>query len=171
MALPNPAALLVLSLFAGPLEEEQADASKPVSLMDLFMAGWGRKGELASRNLSASITLPPGESLLMERAFSYRVTGSRRVGTRRWQRLAVELWLRNQGGQNWAAVEAELVGPSGQRLKVRRIWQPKSLQPGRGGFVTVEAEALEGEVRGPYTLTLWSEGRARSDTFSGVEFP
>lgn len=115
-----------------------------------------------------------GQSLWVGETTSYRATRPMKEGegeNPRVVRVAVELWMVNEGTEPWTAVGSELVAGDGARFELS-VWQEAPLVPdSRRRRVVVEAEMMEAEARGIFTLELWEEGRTRSIIFGGVSFP
>ncbi len=90
------------------------------------------------------------------------------------QRVAVEVSLEmTEDAPAWAPEGASLIlqGRKGGELKVRSLWPPEPITPGRdGGSVFVEAEAPADAVTGPFTLKLWDKTGTRTVTITGVTF-
>ena len=84
---------------------------------------------------------------------------------------AVVPWVKNESLQPWTAASAELVSEDGARHKLS-VWQQGPIVPGpEKQRIVVEAELLQAESRGTFTLELWEEGRVHPVTAGGVSFP
>ncbi len=71
----------------------------------------------------------------------------------------------------WQAVGAIFRGPSGEALQPLWVVQSQPLLSGAESKVWVEVELPLAASRGPYTLELWGEGKARTLTLQGVKVP
>jgi uncharacterized protein (TIGR02268 family) len=88
-------------------------------------------------------------------------------------RVAVAVMMFNSGTQPWTVGDAVLVG-KGQELKqVKKVWQRAPIAPDSPtpGEVVVEAEMVEKEARGTFTLKLWDDSGKRLVTLGNVTFP
>jgi uncharacterized protein (TIGR02268 family) len=126
-----------------------------------------------SRVLKA-FSLLSGTALQLWTATSYLAARPRDEGEMkkpRVVRVAVDLRVTSADGQPWTAEGAELVAENSVRWKLS-VWQQGPIVPGsERQRVVVEAEMLETEARGTFTLELWEAGGARRVTFGGVSFP
>ncbi|MFY0565063.1 DUF2381 family protein [Archangium lansingense] len=148
------------------LEQERSrpEGSRPVELTDLFDAGLVGEGKgVVGQNIFDSITQRPGETLKVLAAWSYRAV--------RQGHVAVELKVENTGPLPWTAEGAELVSKEGVRLRVGRVWQPKTIAPGAQRRLAVEAEAPVEQTQGTFILELSGPGGTHSLTVSEVTFP
>lgn len=123
-------------------------------------------GGIAVRDLSEEFTLKEGNTLVPIMVTSYRS----------WERVAVEVHLKNPGTEPWAVAGAVLRGAKGEVLKPLALWTPEPIlpaEPGRAkwGRVAVEVQATAEEARGAYTLTRWDAERTRTVTLGNVTFP
>jgi hypothetical protein len=86
-------------------------------------------------------------------------------------RVALDVWLVNEGPQDWAVDEATLTGPRGEVLELLSVWEQESfLGRGQKGRVVVEA-LTDAPAHGPYTLTLSGQDGVRTFILEGVVFP
>jgi uncharacterized protein (TIGR02268 family) len=128
---------------------------------------------VASRVLKA-FSLLSGATLQLWKATSYRAARAPEdvdMKKPRVVRVAVDLRVTSADGQPWTAEGAELVDERGVRRKLS-VWQQGPIVAGsKRQRVVVEAEMLEMEARGTFTLELWAASGARRVTFGGVSFP
>lgn len=102
------------------------------------------------------------EPIRVKRVWTYRAA----------RRVAVELRVTNRSRHPWTVADAELVGKSGERLQVLRVWPGEPLAPGEAKQrVLVEADATGTEARGQFKLSLHEDGEPASVTVDGVVFP
>jgi uncharacterized protein (TIGR02268 family) len=146
-------------------QAELAERKKLAGLMGLLVSGQMNAQGVVPRKLVDLLRLA-GEQLMAWQPVSYRATSpDKKV------RVAVEMWLKNEGSTPWLAAGAELVSANGTRWRAT-VWQEAPVIPGpRSQRVVVEAEMPEAEARGAFQLELWEEGRTRPVTFGGVSFP
>ncbi len=142
-------------------EHLRAAQSRPGGLVGVWLSG----------EMGASGVLP--REFQDVREHPRNGLGLRRGMTFRAQSLMVVATLMNPPDAlaPWHAVGAALVGPGGAEVKVLRLWQSESIDPGTSKSVLVETDPLDGPPRGPYTLTLWAEGGKRAVILSNIEFP
>ncbi|HEX5750582.1 MAG TPA: DUF2381 family protein [Archangium sp.] len=130
------------------------------------------EGGITDKNITRSVTSPPGNTLTSVSARSYRSGTTRAEGEREVVRLAVELELQNTGSMPWTLAGAVLVGPEGEEWKVLGAWQREPILPGKSGSIGVEVEMDEQEARGTFSLKLRSqEASGGGERFDGVTFP
>jgi uncharacterized protein (TIGR02268 family) len=126
---------------------------------------------LDSRQLSRDISQARG-SLWGKRSFLHRAAvlgpGLDVTGEERW---ALEVEVVNLGPRPWMAAEALLLGPQGEQMEVRSVWQLEPIAQGRMRSVLVEVEPLQaGASRGPYTLILWDGEKTFPVVLGDVSF-
>jgi uncharacterized protein (TIGR02268 family) len=86
-------------------------------------------------------------------------------------RVALDVWLLNEGTQNWSMAEVTLTGPQGEVLELLSVWEQESLLgKGQKGRMVVEA-LTESPVQGLYTLTLLGQDGVRAFILERVVFP
>ena len=155
------------------LARERAKPAVLGGLTGLLASKQMDRGGVPSRVLDA-LSLLSGAALRWWKATSYLAARLREEGDMKKPRVvhvAVDLWVTNEDGQPWTAEGAELVDERGVRRKLS-VWQQGPIVPGEDWQrVVVEAELLETEARGTFTLELWAAGGARRVTFGGVSFP
>ncbi len=136
------------------LERVREAQSGPDGLTGMLEAGlMDAAGVIAEALLpGAAFTQRPGVTLKITQMMAYRARG----------RMALELEVRNLGGEPWTAAGAELVGEGGVRATVLRVWSPGPRAPDSSfRRVVVEVELPE-EPLGPSSLTLWDAEGLRS---------
>jgi uncharacterized protein (TIGR02268 family) len=155
------------------LERQRAKPEVLGGLTGLLASRLMDREGVRSRVLKA-FSLPSGATLQLWNATSYRAARPQEEGDMkepRVVRVAVDLWVTSADGQPWTMEGAELVDERGVRRKLS-VWQQGPLVPGsEKQRVVVEAEMLETEARGTFTLELWEAGGARRVIFGGVSFP
>jgi uncharacterized protein (TIGR02268 family) len=150
----------------------QAECGGRVGLTGLIAHGLMDQWGIPSRDLSREAVRHPGDTLNPTKVISYRAATRPKEGMTSVLRLAVEVWLVNEGVTSWKPAGAVLVGSTGEALKVLEVWPSKPIAPGEVGTVVVEVEATEREARGSFTLKSWAEeGAAGGLTLGGVTFP
>jgi uncharacterized protein (TIGR02268 family) len=132
----------------------------------------GDAGVHAQKLDPRTLTPAPDTALGLRAAHGFRTAVASPEGEAKRVRVAMRLKLDNPGTQHWTAAGAQLTARGGVRPEVR-VWQPAPLRPGQPqpGVVWVEAELLEEEARGRFTLKLWDATGTRIFSIEGVTFP
>lgn len=154
-------------------ERLQAECSAKGGLTGLITNGWLGEGGISAKNITWTVIQRPSVPSTVEktRVISYRVAGSTPQSQVRG-RVAVEVWLLNLGEVAWRPTGAALVGARGEALAGLTVWTQEPIPPGETRKVVVEADAVEGEVQGTFTLKLWTEQDAAGlVVLDGVTFP
>jgi uncharacterized protein (TIGR02268 family) len=144
----------------------QAECSGQGGLTGLIVNGWLGEMGVVARWLK-DVTQRPGGSLVAKKVISYRAVGPDGRG-----RVAVEVELRNLGMVARTPSGAALVGAKREELTGLTVWPVEPIPPGESLRIVVELNAAEREVRGTYTLKLWTEEAGTgSVSLDGVTFP
>ncbi|WP_338052928.1 DUF2381 family protein [Pyxidicoccus trucidator] len=145
------------------LERERAEHTVPGGLAGLIAAGTMDINGVGSQNLTESVVRARQNALVTVQVLSYRSA----------RQVALEVVLENpEGAQTWTTTEAVLTDPKGVELKALPVWQSGPVAPGGSEQrIVVQAEALEAQAQGLYTLKLWEPSTGRTVILSGVSFP
>ena len=144
------------------LERERSEHTVPGGLAGLIAAGRMDISGVRTRSLTEVVIRAQRNALMTLRVLSY--SSARQV--------ALEVLLENQGAQLWTTTEAVLTDPKGVELKALPVWQSGPVAPGGSEQrIVVQAEALEAQAQGLYTLKLWEPSTGRTVILSGVSFP
>lgn len=145
------------------LERERAEHSVPGGLAGLIVARTMNSNGVRPRNLTDLVIRAPRNALVTVQVLSYRSA----------LQVALEVVLENpKGARTWTTTEAVLTNEKGVELKALPVWQSGPVAPGGGEQrVVVQAEALEAQAQGLYTLKLWEPSTGRTVILSGVSFP
>jgi len=145
------------------LERERAEHTVPGGLAGLIAAGTMDLNGVRTRNLTESVNRAPRNALVTWHVFSYRSA----------RQVALEVVLENpEGARTWTTTEAVLTDPKGVELNALPVWQSGPVAPGGSEQrIVVQAEALEAQAQGLYTLKLWEPSTGRTVILSGVSFP
>jgi uncharacterized protein (TIGR02268 family) len=145
----------------------QAEFSGQGGLSGLIARGWLDKKGVVTKDISNTITQRLGSILLVQNVISYRAVGPGRRG-----RVAVEMELQNRGAVDWKVMGAALMGAKGETLTGLTVWLDAPISPGKFQRLVVEMDATENELRGAFTLKLWSgEAGAGGVILDGVTWP
>jgi uncharacterized protein (TIGR02268 family) len=140
-------------------EALQAQLAQCGGLCGLFLSGALRDTGISRRELKDAVAQNTDHALAVRRGVSYSSNNS----------VAVQVLLFNSGTTPWSAIGASLVSSTGERLEVR-IGQVGPIPPQEARRVFIEADAVDGVVRGEVTLRLWgTDGREIS--LPQVTFP
>jgi len=145
------------------LERERAEHTVPGGLAGLIAAGTMDLNGVRPRNLTESVIRAQRNALVTVQVLSYRSA----------RQVALEVLLENpEGARTWTITEAVLTDPKGVELKALPVWQSGPVAPGGSEQrIVVQAEALEAQAQGLYTLKLWEPSTGRTVILSGVSFP
>jgi uncharacterized protein (TIGR02268 family) len=145
------------------LERVRAEHTAPGGLAGLIAAGTIDLYGVKTLNLTESSIRAQQSALMTLRVLSYRSA----------RQVAVEVLLENPAGaQTWATTEAVLTDQKGVELKVLPVWQSGPVAPGGSEQrIVVQADALEDQAQGLYTLKLWEPSIGRTVILSRVSFP
>jgi len=145
------------------LERERAEHAVPGGLAGLIAAETMDSNGVRTRNLTESVSRAQRNALVTLHVSSYRSA----------RQVALEVLLENpEGAQLWTTTEAVLTNEKGVELKALPVWQSGPVAPGGSEQrIVVQAEALEAQAQGLYTLKLWEPSTGRTVILSGVSFP
>jgi len=145
------------------LERERAEHTVPGGLAGLIAAGTVDLNGVGTRNLTESVIRAQGNALVTVQVFSYRSA----------RQVALEVLLENpEDARTWTTPEAVLTNERGVELKALPVWQSGPVAPGGSQQrLVVQAEALEAQPQGRYTLKFWEPSTGRTVILSGVSFP
>jgi uncharacterized protein (TIGR02268 family) len=143
------------------LQSERARQGAPGGITGLLATGvMDQKGILA-RSVKLGASHPTRETFKVKAAIAYRACG----------RVAVELRVQNLDAQPWQPEEAVLVGQGGQRL-LGTVWPHVPFLAGtEPQLLVAEADMVDEEAAGRFTLQVREAGGARVITLPNVAFP
>jgi uncharacterized protein (TIGR02268 family) len=148
----------------------QAECSGQGGLTGLIDNDWLGEAGVAARTLEG-FTFRSAVPLQTGEVISYRTVGSKEKGRARG-RVAVAVWLTNQGEVAWTPAGAALVGAKHEALTGLTVSPLKPLLPQETRRIVVELNAAESEARGTFTLKLWAGQDGAGDvSLEGVTFP
>ncbi len=145
------------------LDQGRSERALPGGLAGLIAAETVDIKGVRTRDLTESVIRTPRNALVTLRVLGYRSA----------RQVALEVRLENsEVAQTWATTEAVLTDQKGVELKALPVWQSGPVAPGGSEQrIVVQAEALEAQAQGLYTLKLWEPRTGRTVILSGVSFP